>query len=667
MAFASQPLAALAPHNIAKQPNLSEARAQRAAGFKRFSDMTEPFQTPSQSLSPEAALAGRTMLYKSGEPVDDKDAKGRYEKEILAHAGVRLIEPELFCGYDPNKKVFNQEIELIHDLEPIEVSDTEAQKFKLQHGDKCDVWAGEDGQWFAKLKKGACVYVPKAFKFSRTVAGQIPTGWHAGRYGIPEDIIAQTDRVTLWARYMHPSEVGTSLGSGMGGVTSMAKMFKDRRDEREVQNDILQETFINTTAGWINLLLMSSSGPVKIPVGACATALQSIEIACDTILSGKAKVMIAGGFDDISEEGSYEFANMKATSNAEAEFAMGREPTEMSRPATTSRAGFMEAQGAGVHIVMSAKTTLEIGAPIRGVLAFTSTSTDKAGRSVPAPGKGALTVARQVPSKHPLPILDVAYRSRQLAFRRTQISQWLDHEHSELQAEVAFRKEQGENVDADYIASRIANFEKEAARQEKDALAMYVRSNNPTFISRNFTDAEVAYCRAQPSPASSFAARWACKEAVFKSLGVKSSGAAAPLKDIEILNNTDGVPSVHLHGEAKQKAEEKGIAQVLISLSHSETVAIAFAQATAISEVLISAVAVTKENLGTDAIFKDIEWSTYQVAVTNPEILMENSELHKLWDKSSFTKHILAFVFDEGHCITQWGKFRKHYLAFGIL
>jgi hypothetical protein len=56
----------------------------------------------------------------------------------------------------------------------------------------------------------------------------------------------------------------------------------------------------------------------------------------DTILSGKAKVMIVGGFDDISKEGSYEFANMKATSNlnAETEFAMGREPTEMSRPAT---------------------------------------------------------------------------------------------------------------------------------------------------------------------------------------------------------------------------------------------------------------------------------------------------------------------------------------------
>ncbi|KAF9467993.1 fatty acid synthase [Collybia nuda] len=807
---------------------------------------------------------------KTNEPVDDKDVKGRYEKEILAHAGVRLIEPELFRGYDPNKKVFNQEVELIHDLEPIEIAESEAQKFKLQHGDKCDIWAGESGQWFAKLKKGACVFVPKAFKFSRTVAGQIPTGWDAGRYGIPDDIIAQTDRGTLWAlvctaealnmsgitdpyelyKHIHPSEVGTSLGSGMGGVTSMAKMFKDRRDEREVQNDILQETFINTTAGWINLLLMSSSGPVKIPVGACATALQSLEIACDSILSGKAKVMIAGGFDDISEEGSYEFANMKATSDAESEFAMGREPTEMSRPATTSRAGFMEAQGTGVHIVMSARTALELGAPIRGILAFTSTSTDKAGRSVPAPGKGALTVAREVPSKHPLPILDVAYRSRQLAFRRTQISQWLLHEHSQLQEELEFRKSQGESVQEDYFASRVANIEKEASQQEKDALAMYgmlegsdprvaplrralavwgltaddigvlsihgtstganeenetkiwndifttisrtpgnavpimaqksllghskggsaawqmagllqtvttgiipgnrnsdnidshfqdrlflmfpsksihtdgiragvmssfgfgqvggtalvlhprylfgalepsyyeqykarhrtralqsykamsdmmiknslvkikehppylgdmegkvllnslarasldpktgsytftgtldtevvadvsnvatvtniaagglnnssegsvlgigvdqelisaVPSHNPAFVSRNFTDAEVAYCCTQPSPPSSFAARWAGKEAVFKSLGVKSKGAAASLRDIEILNDPDtGAPFVTLHGDAKIKAKEKSVKKVLISLSHSETVAIAFAQA----------------------------------------------------------------------------------------
>ena len=173
-----------------------------------------------------------------------------------------LLEPDLFKGYDPKKKVFHQEIELMHDLEPFEAAQVEAEKFKYEHGDRCDIWAGEGGQWFVKFKKGARVLVPKAFKFNRLVGGQIPTGWSAGRYGIPADIIAQTDRCALWAlvcaaealnmsgitdpyelyQHMHPSEVGSSIGSGMGGVESMAAMFKDRRDEKEVQNDILQET-----------------------------------------------------------------------------------------------------------------------------------------------------------------------------------------------------------------------------------------------------------------------------------------------------------------------------------------------------------------------------------------------------------------------------------------
>lgn len=147
-------------------------------------------------------------------------------------------------------------------MEALEVDEADAAKYKKQHGDKCDIWANDEGQWFFKLKKGACVMVPKAFRFSRTVAGQIPTGWFAGRFGIPEDIVAQVDRTTLWAlvsaaeafnmagitdpyelyKHMHPSDVGTCFGAGLGGQTAMSKMFKNRRDEQEVQNDILQET-----------------------------------------------------------------------------------------------------------------------------------------------------------------------------------------------------------------------------------------------------------------------------------------------------------------------------------------------------------------------------------------------------------------------------------------
>lgn len=170
----------------------------------------------------------------------------------------------MFRGYDPKHKVFNSEVELIHDLEPLEVTDSDAEKFKKEHGDKCDIWAGEGGEWFVKLKKGARVYIPKAISYNRLVAGQLPNGWNATRYGIPEDIIARTDRVSLWSlvataealnhagitdpyelyQYIHPSEVGTCLGSGMGGMHSLAQMFKERRDEKEVQSDIMQETLV---------------------------------------------------------------------------------------------------------------------------------------------------------------------------------------------------------------------------------------------------------------------------------------------------------------------------------------------------------------------------------------------------------------------------------------
>jgi fatty acid synthase subunit alpha len=53
-----------------------------------------------------------------------------------------------------------------------------------------------------------------------------------------------TDPYELY-KYVHPAEVGTSLGSGMGGMHSLQAMFKDRREEKDVQKDILQETYVN--------------------------------------------------------------------------------------------------------------------------------------------------------------------------------------------------------------------------------------------------------------------------------------------------------------------------------------------------------------------------------------------------------------------------------------
>ncbi|THG93008.1 hypothetical protein EW026_g8099 [Hermanssonia centrifuga] len=58
-------------------------------------------------------------------PPIHKLSYARYEKYILSHAGVHLIEPELFREYDPKKKVFHQKIELTHDFEPFEAVEVE--------------------------------------------------------------------------------------------------------------------------------------------------------------------------------------------------------------------------------------------------------------------------------------------------------------------------------------------------------------------------------------------------------------------------------------------------------------------------------------------------------------------------------------------------------------
>jgi len=104
-----------------------------------------------------------------------------------------------------------------------------------------------------------------------------------------------------------------------------------------------------------------------------------------------------------------------------------------------------------------------------------------------------------------------------------------------------------------------------------------INIENETFVDRNFTVQEQAYCKKAPSPQASFAGRWSAKEAVFKSLGVLGKGAGAPLQDIEITNDENGAPVVSLHGEAAEAAKKAGVKEVNVSISHSDTQAIAVA------------------------------------------------------------------------------------------
>ncbi|PRT55201.1 Fatty acid synthase subunit alpha [Wickerhamiella sorbophila] len=417
---------------------------------------------------------------KTGEPVEEMDIKAKYEPYILEHSGIRLIEPDLL-DFDPNKKQFLQEVIVAHDLEPFEASKELAEQFQLEQGDNVEVFPVlESDQYTVRFLKGARIWVPKALQFNRLVAGQIPTGWDARRYGIPDDIIEQVDPISLYAlvstveallaagitdpyefyKYVHVSEIGNASGSGMGGMTALRKMFKDRFMDKSVQNDILQESFINTMSAWINMLLISSSGPIKTPVGACATAVESLDTGVELIRSGAARVVIVGGYDDLREEGIQEFGNMNATSNSLTELEHGRTPREMSRPTTTTRSGFMEAHGSGIQILMSGQLAVDMGVPIYGIVALTATATDKIGRSVPAPGKGIMTVAREAVGSVQSPLLDINYRIRQLDARRRQIAAWAEEEKSIIDSM---------ELSAAEYATRLEQVSQDSLRQLKEA------------------------------------------------------------------------------------------------------------------------------------------------------------------------------------------------------
>ncbi|KAJ6099566.1 hypothetical protein N7467_001101 [Penicillium canescens] len=430
---------------------------------------------------------------KTKQPVADTAVKPTYEEKILAHSGIRFIEPELCDGYDPNKKQFLHEIVLQADLEPLCVPESLAEQMRREHGAFITVQKSSTPDLYqVQLHKGARLFVPRAMQFDRTVAGLIPTGWDPRTYGLPDQIISEVDRLTLYTlvctveallssgitdpyelyQYIHVSEVGNCIGSGMGGSTSLGKMFNDRFTGQEVQSDILQETFVNTVSAWVNMLLLSASGPIRTPVGACATAVESMELGYDTIVTGKAKFCLVGGCDDFTSETSYEFASMKATTNSLDETARGRAPSEMSRPTTTTRNGFMESQGCGLQVLTTADLALKMGLPIRGIVAFVSTSSDKASRSVPAPGQGVLVNARRTTSASniPSPLLKVANRRRRLEFRRRQIAEARVVALEQLDFEVDTVLEQDPDLDvATYRKERHEQILVDFLQEERDA------------------------------------------------------------------------------------------------------------------------------------------------------------------------------------------------------
>ena len=94
------------------------------------------------------------------------------------------------------------------------------------------------------------------------------------------------------------------------------------------------------------------------------------------------------------------------------------------------------------------------------------------------------------------------------------------------------------------------------------------------FLDRIFTAAEQAYCLRKRHAAESFAARFAAKEAAAKALGTGINYGVNWL-EIEVTRESSGRPGLEFHGRAAQIAARLGVTNAVLSLTHSDALAMA--------------------------------------------------------------------------------------------
>jgi holo-[acyl-carrier protein] synthase len=108
---------------------------------------------------------------------------------------------------------------------------------------------------------------------------------------------------------------------------------------------------------------------------------------------------------------------------------------------------------------------------------------------------------------------------------------------------------------------------------EIDRIAASIERYGDRFVHRVFTEEEIAYCRRRRNAAHSFAARFAAKEAAMKALGTGHSRGVY-WTGIEVVRRF-GPPQLRFHGGAAARFAALGATRSLLTITHSQELAIA--------------------------------------------------------------------------------------------
>ncbi|MAX10682.1 MAG: holo-[acyl-carrier-protein] synthase [Candidatus Marinimicrobia bacterium] len=105
---------------------------------------------------------------------------------------------------------------------------------------------------------------------------------------------------------------------------------------------------------------------------------------------------------------------------------------------------------------------------------------------------------------------------------------------------------------------------------EIDRIHSVLTQYGDRFLNKIFTPDEIQYCKGR-SP--NLAGRFAAKEATMKALKTGTRGVS--WKDIEVVRESSGAPTIKLYNRALTRSKSLGINSLALSFSHSRDYAVA--------------------------------------------------------------------------------------------
>jgi holo-[acyl-carrier protein] synthase len=109
---------------------------------------------------------------------------------------------------------------------------------------------------------------------------------------------------------------------------------------------------------------------------------------------------------------------------------------------------------------------------------------------------------------------------------------------------------------------------------EVDRIQQAIERHGRRFIERIYTPGEIAYVERKFNRYERFAARFAAKEAGMKAIGTGWRHGVR-WQDFEVSNLPSGRPTLRFHGVAARFAEELGVRNISLSLTHTAVQAMA--------------------------------------------------------------------------------------------